>query len=197
MIVIRGKILTSVSRKYFLTKQDIRNIKAKVDDRIVKRHEDDASSVSMMVAELQQEAYDLILIFKPQGKRDEEHGLPEEAFVLAIQTQFQRELYQKFAVTIMCIDSTHGTNQYRFKLISVVVPDDQGKGTKSLSIQILSILKAIALFIGQPVGWCISDSETSVIIKIFLEHMKARSPNTIIRTLMTDDGNFIILVVCA
>ncbi len=39
----------SVSRKHFLTKQDIRNIKAKVDDRIVKRHEDDASSVSMMV----------------------------------------------------------------------------------------------------------------------------------------------------
>ncbi len=46
-------------------------------------------------------------------------------------------------------------------------------------------------------GWCISDSETSVIIRIFLERMKARSPNTIIRTLMTDDGNFIILVVCA
>ena len=36
----------------------------------------------------------------------------------------------------MCIDSTHGTNQYRFKLISIVVPDDQGKGTHLLYIML-------------------------------------------------------------
>ena len=41
-----------VSRKHFLAKSDIRNIKVKVDDRIVKRHDDDATSVTMMVAEL-------------------------------------------------------------------------------------------------------------------------------------------------
>ena len=43
--------------------------------------------------------------------------------------EFQKELYPKHAATITCIDSTHGTNQYQFKLISAaVVPDDQGKG---------------------------------------------------------------------
>ena len=40
----------SVSRRHFLTKSDIRNVRVKVDDRIIKRHDDDATSVTMMVA---------------------------------------------------------------------------------------------------------------------------------------------------
>lgn len=119
----------SVSRKHFISKSDIRNIRVKVDDRIVKRHDDDATSVTMMVAELQQEPYNPIVMFKPQGSKDDLHpALQADSFVLVIQTQFQMELYQKYASTILCIDSTHGTNQYRFKLISVVVPDEYGKG---------------------------------------------------------------------
>ena len=126
----------SVSRRHFLTKSDVRNIRVKVEDRVIKRHEDDATSVTMMVAELQQESFNPILIFKPQGEKDQTHSLPIESFVLAIQTQFQQELYKKYVSTIMCIDSTHGTNQYRFKLISIVVPDDQGKGTHLLYIML-------------------------------------------------------------
>ena len=59
--------------KHFITKSDIRNIRVKVDDRIVKRHDDDATSVTMMVAELQQEPFNLIVIFKPQGSKDDSH----------------------------------------------------------------------------------------------------------------------------
>lgn len=138
----RGDFDQSVSRRHFLTKSDIRNIRVKVDDRIIKRHEDDATSVSMIVAELEQESFNPILIFKPQGKVDQTLSLESNSFVLAIQTQFQMELYRKHVSTIMCIDSTHGTNQYRFKLISVIVPDDQGKGKVFfyLAIQIVTIL---------------------------------------------------------
>jgi hypothetical protein len=100
----------------------------KVDDRIIKRHDDDATSVTMMVAELQQELFNPVVIFKPQDSKDDSHpALQTDSFVLVIQTQFQMELYQKYASTILCIDSTHGTNQYRFKLISIVVPDEYGK----------------------------------------------------------------------
>lgn len=49
----RDRSLISVSRKHFLAKSDIRNIKVKVDDRIVRRHNDDATPVTMMVAKLQ------------------------------------------------------------------------------------------------------------------------------------------------
>ena len=84
----------SVSRKHFISKSDIRNIRVKVDDRIVKRHDDDATSVTMMVAELQQEPYNPIVMFKPQGSKDDLHtALQADSFVLVFQTQFQMELY--------------------------------------------------------------------------------------------------------
>ena len=70
----------SVSRRHFLTKSDVRNIRVKVEDRIIKRHEDDATSVTMMVAELQQESFNPILIFKPQGEKDQTHSLPYHLF---------------------------------------------------------------------------------------------------------------------
>ena len=37
-------------------------------------------------------------------------------------------------------------------------------------------------------GWCISDTEDSEVIEIFLSRIKARSPTTTVRVVMTDDG---------
>lgn len=49
--------------------------------------------------------------------------------------------------------------------------------------------------IGQPVGWCVSDLETSEVIASFLEALKQRSPSTNINVLMTDDGNARISII--
>ena len=67
-----------------------------------------------MVAELRQESFDPILIFKPQGRKDAAliSNLQEDAFVLVLPTEFQMELHRNYASKIVCIDSTHGTNQY-------------------------------------------------------------------------------------
>ena len=79
--------------------------------------------------ELRGEPYNPVLIYKPQGTKDPHYPMvSDETFILALQTKFQMELYEKHASTILCIDSTHGTNQYRFKLITCIVPDDHGKG---------------------------------------------------------------------
>ena len=121
----------SVSRRHFLSKSDIHNIKAKVGDHTVKRHENDAISVATIVSELQKEPFNSVLLYKAQGSKYP--GLPDDSFVLAIQTEFQLELYNRHASTILCIDSTHGTNQYRFKLITIVVPDDLRKGINILN----------------------------------------------------------------
>ena len=45
-------------------------------------------------------------------------------------------------------------------------------------------------FIGQPVGWCIADNEASEVIEIFLGCVKAKSPNTTVKVIMTDDGMY-------
>ena len=88
----------------------------------------------MAVSELQQEAYNPVMAFKVQGNLDPIHStLPEDAFLLAIQSEFQRDMYQKYAGCILCIDSTHGTNAYRYKLITCIVPDHYGQGTYLLA----------------------------------------------------------------
>ena len=99
-------------------------------DRQVKRHEDDATSVGILVEELKQEPYNPILIYKPQGTVKEEYPtLGQDSFVIAVQTEFQMQLYRKFSSKILCIDATHSTNAYRFKLITCIVPDEFGRGT--------------------------------------------------------------------
>lgn len=87
-------------------------------------------SVSLLIAELQLEDFNPILLYKPQGeKRTEYPSLSLESFVLVIQTQFQQNMFQSNGHKILCIDATHGTNAYRFQLITCIVPDEFGKGT--------------------------------------------------------------------
>ena len=48
--------------------------------------------------------------------------------MLAIQTNFQCDMMKTFGPNIICMDATHGTNQYDFNLVSVLVLDDYGRG---------------------------------------------------------------------
>ena len=43
----------------------------KVEDRLIKHHEDDATSVTLMMAEQQHELFDPVLIFKTQCSLDD------------------------------------------------------------------------------------------------------------------------------
>lgn len=122
----RDDFFQVVSRKHFITKRDIRNIQVKVKDRVIIRHRNDAQSVSLAVSELDQEPYNLVKI--KGTKHDKFPTLPADSFVLALQTEFQRDSFQKFGISIFCIDSTHGTNAYRYKLITCIVPDHYGNG---------------------------------------------------------------------
>lgn len=95
----------------------------------IKRHENDATSVSIIVRELQQEPFDPVLIYKPQGDTHDQYPkVSKDSFILVLQTKFQMELYKKYAGKIICIDATHRTNAYRFKLITCVVQDSFGMG---------------------------------------------------------------------
>ena len=98
------------------------------------RHADDATSVNMMINELCQEPFDPILAYKPQHRRNPEYASrPDDAFVLAIQTEWQKELYEKYASSILCMDSTHGTNAYQFKVITCIVPDEFRNGERKVN----------------------------------------------------------------
>ena len=76
----------------------------------------------MLVKELQAEPYNPILLYKPQGITDPKlPGISKDGFILALQTEFQRDLYRQYASTVTCIDSTHKTNAYDFKLVTLLV----------------------------------------------------------------------------
>ena len=125
----RHHFANEAQRRHFVTRRDVLNLSRKVNHLSTIRHENDAQSVHMMISELRQEEYDPVLYYKPQGTIDHTLcQLPKESFMVAIQTEFQRELYEQFASTIVCIDSTHKTNSHGLKLITALVPHDYGEG---------------------------------------------------------------------
>ena len=48
-------------------------------------------------------------------------------------TDFQATMFQKFS-TLVCVDSTHKTNEYGYKLISIVVADEFKNGVLSVHV---------------------------------------------------------------
>ena len=125
----RADLNAALRRRHLVKKQDIANIRRIVRDMTVIRNKDDALSVDLFVQELREEPYDPVLLYKRQHELDQQFSsLPSDAFLLAFQTDFQRELYQQYAHKVLCVDATHGTNAYRFKLITVMIADDYGEG---------------------------------------------------------------------
>ena len=128
----RAEFDAAVRRRHMITKQDIANIRIMVKDTAVIRNKDDAMSVDLFVQELQGEPYNSILLYKRQHEINQQlPSLTQDAFLLAIQTEFQKQLYQEHAHKVLCVDATHGTNAYRFKLITVMVADDYGQGKQT------------------------------------------------------------------
>ena len=82
-----------------------------------------------IVQELSLESRSPVLLYKPQGVEDPElPNVAKDTFLLVIMTEFQATLFETFGGKISCIDSTHKTNQYRFKLLTIMVPDEYHNG---------------------------------------------------------------------
>jgi len=84
--------------------------------------------VDRIVKELELEEPSPVIAYKPRGVKDERYPLlTEENFLLILMTEFQATLFQKFS-TFVCVDSTHKTNEYGYKLISMVIVDEFRNG---------------------------------------------------------------------
>ena len=90
--------------------------------------------MNRIVDELKQETPTLVL-YKTQGICDPEYPtLAEDTFLIVLMTGFQASLFEAFCGRITCLDSTHKTNQYRFKLLTVVVPDEYRNGNEPTTV---------------------------------------------------------------
>lgn len=116
----RGKFDEDVKRKHFITRQDCCNSSRKVRNFKNHRHDNDAISVNRIVSELQLENPSPILVYTPPGN-----------LFLVIMTEFQANLFAQFSY-LVCVDSTHKTNEYGYKLITLMVIDEFRNGTIKL-----------------------------------------------------------------
>ena len=100
-------------------------------------HPDDSTSTYLLVKKLQEEDFNIVLVYKPQGdqlvigpKIYDELDVRKNLFAIGLQTKQQLDMFIKHSKKIVCIDSTHETNQYEFPLVTLVVSDEFNKGCK-------------------------------------------------------------------
>uniref|UniRef100_A0A1X7USL3 MULE transposase domain-containing protein n=1 Tax=Amphimedon queenslandica TaxID=400682 RepID=A0A1X7USL3_AMPQE len=56
-------------------------------------------------------------------------NMAKESFLLAVQTEFQRDAMKKFGNgKAVCMDAIHGTNVYNFLVTTLMVIDNYGEG---------------------------------------------------------------------
>ena len=163
---IRDNCSGSINRDHLITKKDIHNVKLQYNIEGVTRHKNDLLSVLSWVQEMATSHENPIIFFKQQGEMTKANI--ENDFLLCIQTSFQRDMLKKFGTSVICMDSTHGTNSYDFNLTSVVVIDDFGEGI--------------------PTAWLISNKEDTSTLTQFLQAVKERTGEVAPQWFMSDDA---------
>ncbi|XP_065219678.1 uncharacterized protein LOC135845143 [Planococcus citri] len=91
-----------------------------------------------------------VLMYKNQ--KEESSELNKEDFVLIIMSKFQKKMLKKLGAQTICIDGTHGTNQYKYQLYTLLTIDEWGEGF--------------------PAAFCISNREDEAIFKVFFSRIK-------------------------
>ena len=100
----------------------------------------------------------------------DELDVRKNLFAIGLQTKQELNIFIKHSKKIVCIDSTHETNQCEFPLITLVVADEFNKG--------------------YPVGFFISNHADELSLIPFLEEIKKRCPEDLkINTVITDDDS--------
>ncbi|GFS76125.1 uncharacterized protein NPIL_367091 [Nephila pilipes] len=132
--------------------------------------QDDATSVKLMVKNMQDSPHDPVLIFKPVG--DEMNGYKKigtEEFMLAIMNDDQEKLLELYGKQCVMIDSTHGTNEYGFQMTTLMVQDENHQG--------------------MPVAILFSSRVATEILVPFFGAIKKKVPGFKTNFLLSDDTN--------
>ena len=140
-------------------------------------HPDNSTSAYLLVKKLSQESFSSIVVYKPHGEKTligpstlNDIDVKKDTFVIGIQTRQQLNMFKKNASKIVCMDSTHQTNQYQFPLTTLLVPDEFNKG--------------------YPVAHLISNHTDELTLRSFLQEIKNRCGKDIkVNVVMTDDDN--------
>ncbi|KAI5705056.1 uncharacterized protein LOC113467711 [Diaphorina citri] len=116
-------------RIHLLITKDLQNIVQQFNLEEHVRHSDDSTSVESWIEEMKTKDDQCVVYYKTQGKIDVNNpALGKEDFVLIIMNNAQTKILQQYGQDCICLDSTHGTNQYDFQLTTVLVLDEHRQG---------------------------------------------------------------------
>ncbi|XP_054276962.1 uncharacterized protein LOC128995926 [Macrosteles quadrilineatus] len=128
---IRGSISDFELQRIHLTnKKDIINIESSFNlhsDSI--KHPFDPVSIAAWVQELTNSSYISRIKYKAQGEESEDFPyLSKDDFLLIFMTKTQHAMLKKFGQHTVCIDGTHGLNNYDFQLFTLLTLDETREG---------------------------------------------------------------------
>jgi len=94
-----------------------------LDHHKIRLHPDDAIATRLLIDEISAEG-NLTFYKDKQDCAPINSRLPEDAFVLCLQTNFQLNTYQKFGNSFIGIDATHNITQYQDLLLFMIIARD-------------------------------------------------------------------------
>lgn len=127
---IRNSVVNETLKRVHLTnRKDLYNIESSYHlGHPPTWHKNDAVSVDALVNSMKSHG-ECVLFYKPQEVVcDDYPELKYEDFLLIIMTNTQAEILKKYGHDIICIDGTHGTNNYDFELHTLMVVDELREG---------------------------------------------------------------------
>ncbi|XP_064462459.1 uncharacterized protein LOC135373125 [Ornithodoros turicata] len=170
---VRGTMparVEDLKRSHLTKTADVRNIADAECLMDWKLDKDDGTSVKKMVELFRGSPQNCVLMYKPTGvpHNVSDQPLPTKDFMIVLQTEFQKEMLKLFGAKVVCLDATHGTNGYKFYLITLLVLDAAGEGV--------------------PVAWCLSSTENKTALYHFLKAVKESVGEVTPNFFMTDDA---------
>ena len=113
-----------ISKKHLLKKSNVSDIHRHMNYGR-RLHPDDSTSTYLLVKNLQEEDFNIVLLYKTQGdkvvigpKIYDELDFGKNLLAMGLQTKHQLDMFIKYRKKIVCIDSTHETNEYEFPLVT-------------------------------------------------------------------------------
>ena len=116
------------SRDQLIVLKEVNQIAQGLDNHHARLHPDDAIATRLLIDELSAKG-NLTFYKDKQDRALIDSRLPEDAFILCIQTDFQLDAYRRLGSGFIGIDATHNITQYRdLLLFTIIARDHWGHG---------------------------------------------------------------------
>ena len=174
----RLNINNHLSRRFLITKKDLHNIAVSFNiAKPERRHADDATSIETFVRSFSISDECPIILYKRQGDSHIDIGpkdvnigglLPSD-FLLGYMDSSQCQMLKLYGAgdfSVICCDSTHGTNAYNFLLTTILILDSNREGF--------------------PVAFLFSNRETENILELFFKSIEQHSGQIHCQSFMSD-----------